>query len=293
MWDTRGIEAILSGLEGPKFSFFSEILYLRLRYFREYKFLPGINKPSSEDAPTVQRGYKGRCVIEPLVRGDAVSVLDVVQRHSGVLFCRARVADEQDVLDILNKADATYIIRNTSLRRGARNPSVYSKGCVEGTRAIIGNSAQGVFRPSDYRVEDGSCRACSRSQTQIPISDNRRDELVPPASCSSTTSSGPKLEPNSASVKLNESLHHVLPLTSATTEYHRMLHSSAQPLGPYVMPPLNAESILSAFNTPFNPHELKHPSSRSRSGVRDEYECRLLTLDVVVEQWSFKATASF
>lgn len=81
--------------------------------------------------------------------------------------------------------------------------------------------------------------------------------------CASTTSSESKLESESATAKLNESLHCALPPIFVTTEYHRTPHSSAQPLGPYVTPP-DAGSILPAFNSPFDPHELEHPTIRSQ-----------------------------
>ncbi|KIN95852.1 hypothetical protein M404DRAFT_33819 [Pisolithus tinctorius Marx 270] len=53
--EARGIEAMPSGLEGPKFSFFFGVLYLRLRCFREYKPSQSIDESSSSDVPVVRR----------------------------------------------------------------------------------------------------------------------------------------------------------------------------------------------------------------------------------------------
>ncbi|KAI5987953.1 hypothetical protein F5J12DRAFT_703568, partial [Pisolithus orientalis] len=75
----------------------------------------------------------------------------------------------------------------------------------------------------------------------------------------STKSSEPKLDPKGTTATLNKFLCHAFSPVCATTEYHCGLRSSAQPLSPYVAPPPNAKSILSAFNTPFDPHELEHP----------------------------------
>ncbi|KAI6144754.1 3-beta hydroxysteroid dehydrogenase/isomerase family-domain-containing protein [Pisolithus tinctorius] len=294
-------------------------------------------------------GFVGRHIVEHLLaRGDAVSVLDIVQRHHDVPFYMGNITDERDVLDILKKSGATCIIHTASPQHGAKDPSVYYKVNVEGTRAVIDaaiaagvrklvytssagvvfdgtdvvnvdervpypekpfdsyndSKAQGekivleangkgglltvalrpagIFGPGDRQMMAGLYQAYQRGQTHIQIGDNNNlfdytyvgniaqahllaaDKLVPPPSYSSTTSGEPKVDPESATAKLNESLHRALPPICATTEYHRTPHSSARPLGPYVTPPPNAESILSAFNTPFDPHELKHPIIRSR-----------------------------
>ncbi|KAI6142761.1 hypothetical protein BKA82DRAFT_4017995 [Pisolithus tinctorius] len=71
----------------------------------------------------------------------------------------------------------------------------------------------------------------------------------------------PRLDPEGTTAKLNESLHHTLPPICATTEYHRM----TQTLSSYVAPTPNTESILSAFNTPFDPCGLMDPVVCSRS----------------------------
>ncbi|KAI6149386.1 hypothetical protein BKA82DRAFT_4353459 [Pisolithus tinctorius] len=78
-------------------------------------------------------------------------------------------------------------------------------------------------------------------------------------------SSEPKLDPKSTMAVFIESLHCALPPICAATKYHCTIHGSMWKLDPYVTPPPNAESILSTFNTPFNPHELEHPAIHSRS----------------------------
>ncbi|KAI6028083.1 hypothetical protein PISMIDRAFT_678461 [Pisolithus microcarpus 441] len=297
-------------------------------------------------------GFVGRHVVEHLLaRGDVVSVLDIVQRHHDVPFYLGNIADEQDVLDILKKSGTTCIIHTASPQHGAKDPSLYYKINVEGTRAVINaaiaarvrklvytssagvvfdgadvvnldervpypvkpfdayndSKAQGekivleangkgglltvalrpagIFGPGDRQMMAGLYQVYQRGQTHIQVGDNNNlfdytyvgniaqahllaaDKLVPPPLYSSATCSEPKLDPENianARVQLFQSLHRALPPVCATTEYHRTPHSSARPLGPYVTPPLNAESILSAFNTPFDPHELKHPIVRSR-----------------------------
>ncbi|KAI6140622.1 hypothetical protein BKA82DRAFT_4019270 [Pisolithus tinctorius] len=108
-------------------------------------------------------------------------------------------------------------------------------------------------------------------------------------------SSRPRLDPEGTTAKLNESLHCALPPICATTKYHH----SVWTLGPYVTPTPNAESILSAFNTPFNSHELECLTIHSRvegqvlfilngeqvhcwdfTGVHDKYKWVLLSLEV-------------
>ncbi|KAI6138169.1 hypothetical protein BKA82DRAFT_3948691, partial [Pisolithus tinctorius] len=252
--------------------------------------------------------FIGRRTIEQLARGDTVPVLDIVQRHHGhVSLCSGDTTDERDVLDILERSGVTYIVQNALLQRGARDPSVYFRGYVEGTRAIIEaaiaagvrrlvytssagvvfdstdvvnvdervpylekpfdayNDAQGVFGSRDSQIGgSGSLFDCTYDGNIARTILLAGNELVPPPSYSSTMSSEPKLDPERAMRKLNESLHHVLPPICATTEYHRTIHGSVWTLSPYVTPEPNAESILSAFNTPFDSHELEHPFARSR-----------------------------
>ncbi|KAI6140289.1 hypothetical protein BKA82DRAFT_29245 [Pisolithus tinctorius] len=195
-----------------------------------------------------------------------------------------------------------------------KDPSVYFGGYVEGTRAVIEatiaagvlpylekpfdayNDAQGVFGSRDSQIGgSGSLFGCTYDGNIARTILLAGNELVPPPSYSSTTSSKPKLDPERAMRKLNESLHRTLPPVCATTEYHH----TTQTLSSYVAPTPNAESILSAFNTPFNSHELEHPFARSRiegqpfciesggpiycwdiTGVYDGNEQKLLGLEV-------------
>ncbi|KAI6157328.1 hypothetical protein BKA82DRAFT_20166 [Pisolithus tinctorius] len=308
--DARSIETRPSGLDGP----------------REYKFLQSIDDSSSYDTPAVQGHFMGRRTVEWLVRGDTVSVLDIVQRHHEVPFYPGDIeAEEWDMLDILNKSGIIYIVRNTSLRQGAKDPSVYAKANVEATRTIIDaaiaagvrrlvytSSADVVFIGTDVVNVD----------ERVPYLEKLFDtyNLLP---YRSTTSSEPRLDPEGATAKPNESLHRALPPICATTEYHRTM----QTLSSYVAPTPNAESILSAFNTPFDPCGLTDPIVRSRSdgqvffitsgeafGILDftrvynEYErkpshlkvqgtyewlCDEMRVWLVIEWWSFEATASF
>ncbi|KAI6143767.1 3-beta hydroxysteroid dehydrogenase/isomerase family-domain-containing protein, partial [Pisolithus tinctorius] len=266
-----------------------------------------------------QSEFIGRRTIEQLARGDTVPVLDIVQRHHGhASFYLEDITDERDVLDILNKSGVAYIVQNALLRRGTKDPSIYFRGYVEGTRAIIDGAitagvrklvytsstgvvfdstdvvnvdeqvpylekpfdtyndskAQGekivleangkdglltiALRPAGVFGSRDSQIGGSRSLFDCTYNGNiartillAGNELVLPPSCSSTMSSEPRLDPEGATAKLNESLHRALPPICATTECHCMTRT----LGPYVTPPPNAESILSAYNTPFDPRE--------------------------------------
>ncbi|KIO03540.1 hypothetical protein M404DRAFT_43873, partial [Pisolithus tinctorius Marx 270] len=226
------------------------------------------------------------------------------------------ITDEWDVLDILNKSGVTYIVQNALLWHSAKDPSIYFKGYVEGTRAVIDtaiaagvhklvytSSAGIIFDSTDvvnvdkrvpYLEKLFDVYNDSKAQGEkIVLEANGKDGLltialcpagvfgprghqiggsrglfdctydgnitctillaggglVPPPSYSPTTLSKPRLDPEGATAKLNESLHRVLPPICATTEYH----CSMWTLGPYVTPPPNTESILSVHNTPFDP----------------------------------------
>ncbi|KAI6010807.1 hypothetical protein F5J12DRAFT_781790 [Pisolithus orientalis] len=81
-------------------------------WHKEYKPLQSIDKSSSDDAPM-------------LAKGDAVSVLDIVQRHHKALGHMENVTDKQDMWD------------NTLLQQGTKNPSIYYRDSIEGTHAVI------------------------------------------------------------------------------------------------------------------------------------------------------------
>ncbi|KAI5987952.1 hypothetical protein F5J12DRAFT_728310, partial [Pisolithus orientalis] len=68
--------------------------------------------------------FIGRRIIEWLAKGDTVSMLDIMQRHSGVSF---------GLGDILNESDAIHIVHIASLPQGTRDPSVYYKASIKGT----------------------------------------------------------------------------------------------------------------------------------------------------------------
>ncbi|KAI6030673.1 hypothetical protein F5J12DRAFT_954271, partial [Pisolithus orientalis] len=224
-----------------------------------------------------------------LTKGDTVSVLDIVQRHSCVSF---------GLGDILNKSGTIHIAHIASWPQGTKDPSVYIKVNVEGTRAVIDaagvrrlvytSSAGIVFNGTDVVKVDGRT-SCSHKPFDMC-------SLLP---CHSTTPSEFRLDPESTAATLNESLHRALSPICATTEYHSMMRSSMQTLSPYVTPAPNTESILSTFNTPFDPRELTDPFDCSRvegraffvavggpgcildfTGIYDEYERRLSPLKV-------------
>ncbi|KAI6144026.1 hypothetical protein BKA82DRAFT_4359171 [Pisolithus tinctorius] len=155
------------------------------------------------------------------------------------------------------------------------------------------NDTRGTFGSGDSQVISDNNNLFDYTYIGSIVSTHRLigNELVPPPSYSSTTSSEPNLDLESVTARSNESLHHAPLPICATTEYHCTTHSSLRTLGPYVTPPPNAESILSMFNTPFNPHEPTGFAVCSRSdrqaffitngeafsildftGVHDEYE---------------------
>ncbi|KAI6144286.1 hypothetical protein BKA82DRAFT_4016986 [Pisolithus tinctorius] len=80
-----------------------------------------------------QSNFIGQNTIRQLVKGDIVSMLDIVQRHGSVSFSLGNVTDEWEALDILNKADATYVIWVVLLEPGMEDPSVFIKDNIKGT----------------------------------------------------------------------------------------------------------------------------------------------------------------
>ncbi|KAI6153202.1 hypothetical protein BKA82DRAFT_4349697 [Pisolithus tinctorius] len=318
-----------SGLEGPSLSFLFKLFYLQLLHFRDRKILQSINEPLSVNAPTVQRSQLGqpvtaslqdedayitvdrselvgRHIVEQLAKGDSIPVLDIVQRHHKVSFYLGDITDEQGMLDILKKSGITYIVQNALLPQGAKDLSIYVKINIEGTRAVISVA----IAASVHRLVHTSSTSITFDGTDVMNVDERvpypeklfdayNDAQEVSGTRDSPTEGGLIPRPSYSSATSSEPLHCALPPICATTEYHCGLCSSAQPLSPYVTPPPNAESILSAFNTPFDPHELGHPAIHSRSngqaffiairglsyildftGVYDEYEQRLSSPEV-------------
>ncbi|KAG6335971.1 hypothetical protein ID866_3124 [Astraeus odoratus] len=83
-------------------------------------------------------GFVGRHIVERLLaRGDVVSVFDVVQKYHDVPFYLGDITDEQQVLDVLRKSGTTCIIHTASPTHGAKDPSIYYKVNVDGTKAVI------------------------------------------------------------------------------------------------------------------------------------------------------------
>ncbi|KAH7885034.1 3-beta hydroxysteroid dehydrogenase/isomerase family-domain-containing protein [Phlebopus sp. FC_14] len=83
-------------------------------------------------------GFVGRHIVEQLLaRGDVVSVFDIVQRHHDVPFYSGDITDKQQVLDAIRKSGTTCIIHTASPPHGAKDPSIYFKVNVDGTKAVI------------------------------------------------------------------------------------------------------------------------------------------------------------
>ncbi|THH04514.1 hypothetical protein EW145_g5468 [Phellinidium pouzarii] len=84
-------------------------------------------------------GFLGRHIVEALLkRGDAVSVLDIVQRYHDVPFHSADISVQSQVEDAFRKAcsGATCIIHTASPPHGL-DPAIYWKVNVEGTKAVL------------------------------------------------------------------------------------------------------------------------------------------------------------
>ncbi|KAI6032701.1 hypothetical protein F5J12DRAFT_680892, partial [Pisolithus orientalis] len=186
-------------------------------------------------------------------RGDAISMLDIIQRHHDVLFCKGDITDEWDVSDVLKESGTTCIVQTASPQDNTEDPSIYYKVNIKGTQAITAGVHRLIYKtfmPGDCQVMASLYQAYQCSQTHIQIDDNNNlfdynnvrnatqvhlltvDKLVPPPSYSSTMLGKPKLYPE----KLNKSLHCTPPPIYATTEYHHMPPSPTQPLSPYVTP---------------------------------------------------------
>ncbi|KAI6030509.1 3-beta hydroxysteroid dehydrogenase/isomerase, partial [Pisolithus orientalis] len=100
--------------------------------------------------------FIGRRIIKQLAKGDPVSMLDIVQRHHDVSFYSGDIVDDRDALDILNKSGAMCTVHATLLQRGAKDPSIYIKVNVEGTRAVI-----------DAAIAAGVCRLVYTSSASV------------------------------------------------------------------------------------------------------------------------------
>ncbi|KAI6140502.1 hypothetical protein BKA82DRAFT_4450509 [Pisolithus tinctorius] len=254
-----------SGLEGPSLSLLFKLFYLQLPHFRDREFLQSINESLSVDALTVQRSRSGRpataslqdedayITVDRSELGDSIPVMDIVQRHHKVSFYLGDITDKQDMLDILERLGITYIVQNALLRRGAKDPSIYFRAYVEGTRAVIEAAIAAGVRKLVYTSFAGvviDSADIVNVDERVPYLEKLFDmyNLLP---YRSTTSSEPRLAPEGATAKLDKSLHRAPPPIRATTEYHCMM----QTLSSYVAPTPDTGSILSTHNTPFDPHE--------------------------------------
>ncbi|EIW81397.1 C-3 sterol dehydrogenase [Coniophora puteana RWD-64-598 SS2] len=83
-------------------------------------------------------GFVGRHIVDRiLARGDAAAVFDIVQRHHDVPFYSGDICDEGQLIDAIKKSGATCIIHTASPPHGAKDPSIYYKVNVDGTKAVI------------------------------------------------------------------------------------------------------------------------------------------------------------
>lgn len=131
--------------------------------------------------------------------------------------------------------------------------------------------------PGDRQLMPGLYQAYQRGQTHFQVGDNNNlfdytyvgniaqahllaaDKLVDPASSDKASTDGAP-----ADSALRSSLHKALPPISATLGFQRVPTCNARPLGPYVTPPPNAETIEAAFNAPHDPSKPTHVIVRNR-----------------------------
>ncbi|KIO05436.1 hypothetical protein M404DRAFT_527298 [Pisolithus tinctorius Marx 270] len=153
-------------LESSKFRFDFRRFYSHLCYSMEYEVLQGIDEAScyetsTKDVDLVVGGSSsvGRHIVEHLARGDAISELDIVQRHRGVSFCMGDITDEWDVLGVSKESSATYVSHTISPQDSAKDSSIHCEVNVEATRTII---VATIAAGASYH----------HGQTRIQISDN-------------------------------------------------------------------------------------------------------------------------
>ncbi|KAI6143059.1 3-beta hydroxysteroid dehydrogenase/isomerase family-domain-containing protein, partial [Pisolithus tinctorius] len=210
----------------------------------------------AKDPSVYFRGYvKGtQAVIEAAI---AAGVHKLIYTSSaGVVF------DSTDIVNVDKRVpylEKPFAANNDSKAQGEK--IVLEANGKDGLLTIALHPA-GVFGPRDSQIGgSGSLFDCTYDGNIVHTILLAGDELVPPPSYHSTTLSEPRLDPEGATAKLNKSLHSALPPICATTEYH----CTTWTLSPYVTPTPNAESILSMFDTPFDPHGLMDPIVRSQS----------------------------
>ncbi|KAF6757483.1 C-3 sterol dehydrogenase [Ephemerocybe angulata] len=83
-------------------------------------------------------GFLGRHIVDQLrVRGDSVSIFDIVQRYHDVPFFSGDITDESAIASALKQSGTTCIIHTASPPAGLTDGSIYMKVNVDGTRAVI------------------------------------------------------------------------------------------------------------------------------------------------------------
>lgn len=135
----------------------------------------------------------------------------------------------------------------------------------------------GRYRPGDRTAIPGFAQVLKEGKAYFQIGDNSNlfdwtyvgnvayahilaaEKLIPTSiSDDDDDSSSSVLNPEKEDALLN----YALPPIDVTTGKHRIPTSDARPLGPYVEPPPDAESLLAAFN---DPHRIEErPVVRSR-----------------------------
>ncbi|KAK0187974.1 C-3 sterol dehydrogenase [Armillaria mellea] len=83
-------------------------------------------------------GFLGRHIVNQLLeRGDNVSVFDIVERYHDVPFYSGDISEQDQVAAALQKSGTTCIIHVASPPHGLKDPSLYWKVNVDGTKAVI------------------------------------------------------------------------------------------------------------------------------------------------------------
>ncbi|KAF5389215.1 hypothetical protein D9757_003444 [Collybiopsis confluens] len=92
-------------------------------------------------------GFVGRHIVEQLLaRGDNVSVFDIVQRYHDVPFYSGDISDQEQVSTALRRSGTTCIIHTASPPAALKDPALYWKVNVDGTKAIIAAAVQNRVR---------------------------------------------------------------------------------------------------------------------------------------------------
>ncbi|KIK69653.1 hypothetical protein GYMLUDRAFT_34045 [Collybiopsis luxurians FD-317 M1] len=105
--------------------------------------------PASKDFYLVigGSGFVGRHIVEQLLaRGDNVSVFDIVQRYHDVPFYSGDISDQEQVSTALRRSGTTCIIHTASPPAGLKDPALYWKVNVDGTKAVIAAAVQNKVR---------------------------------------------------------------------------------------------------------------------------------------------------